>query len=392
MNFDLNSRTIFLTLAGSRAYGFASPDSDYDYRGVAIPPLDTYIGIKDRFEQASDQKTKHVWTHYKDIVESEADMQVYEVTKFVRLAAQCNPSIIEILFTDPKTHLIKLPIMDRLLDNKYLFLSKQVKPRFCGYAFSQLKRIQRHKRFLDNPPKKCPDRKEYGLLDKKLIPLDQLGAADALIQHELDSFIVEQTDLPEHTKIEFKAEMNRIMRATWLAINGSTPYPVDEFNDAQWRSTDEALRDMVVKYEGFSENFLEILGKEKKYRKAKQEWDQYQCWLANRNPERAEMERKFGFDRKHATHLVRLIRLAREILETGEVHVYRPDAEELRAIRAGAWTYEQIVEFAEKEDVALVEAAKNSKLPKIPDINKIHELVYEMVVEFNEQYKIKSFG
>jgi len=743
MNFELGPRTIFLTLAGSRAYGFASPDSDYDYRGVAVPPLDTYIGIKDKFEQASDDKTKHVWTHYKGIVEPEADMQVYEVTKFVRLAASCNPSIIEILFTDPKTQLVKHPIMDRLLDNKHLFLSKQAKPRFCGYALSQLKRIQRHKRWLDQPPEKCPERKDFKLSDKKLIPLDQLGAADALIQRELDSFMVEQTDLPEHTKIEFKAEMHKIMRATWLAINGSTPYPVNEFDDeAEWNSTEQSLRDMVAKYEGFSENFLEILGKEKKYRRAKQEWDQYQGWLKNRNPDRAELEKKFGYDcysddtefltelgwkkfedvsdedrlatvnmsdisveyqrpidkfagtidsgnlynlhgnhldslvtsnhrmlyrkierrsekkydlklevaatlpdtfevlrapspkkttysnteafaslpvpprvylrimgwylsdgtmafkpgqipkwdseeftsrgpkeirvsqkkggrlcwhitrfqnkwgnkvnsslyeytnppngfrkkaiqekilsirnktivwrmvndcgfkkgkriprwaftlskrlmdillealhrgdgtdrpdggqiyysslkgladdvqelalmcgyetslygpyngiyqvhinktreqfkkcirshnvkkvpvdsnyrvvcftvpngtlitrrnghigihgnSKHACHLVRLIRMAREILESGEVNVYRPDAEELRDIRAGAWTYEQIVEFAEKEDVTLVEVAKNSKLPKVPDINMIHELVHGIVVDFNEEF------
>jgi len=388
MNFDLKKHTIFLTLAGSRAYGFASPDSDWDYRGVAIPPLDTYIGIKDRFEQSTDQKTRHLWKNYPGVVEPEADMQVYELTKFVRLATQCNPSIIEILFTDPSTHLIKHPVMDRLLDNNRMFLSKQAKDRFCGYAFSQLKRIQRHKKWLDNPPTKCPERKDFGLPEKKIIPLDQIGAADALIQRDLDTFMVEQTDLPEHTKIAFKNELHKILRATWLAINGSVPYPVDEFDDdAQWNSTEEALRDMVSRYEGFSENFLEILGKEKKYRRAKQEWDQYQHWVKNRNPDRAKLERKFQYDCKHATHLYRLIKMAREILETGEVKVLRPDAEELKAIRNGALTYEQVVEFAEKEDAALVEVARKSNLPKHPDVNKIHQITYEMILEFNGYFE-----
>jgi len=45
------------------------------------------------------------------------------------------------------------------------------------------------------------------------------------------------------------------------------------------------------------------------------------------------LEAKFGFDTKHAMHLIRLLRMAREILETGVVHVKRPDAEELSAIR-----------------------------------------------------------
>ena len=95
------------------------------------------------------------------------------------------------------------------------------------------------------------------------------------------------------------------------------------------------------------------------------------------------MEAKFGFDCKHASQLVRLIRTAKEILTDHVVNVKRPDAEELLAIKNGAWTYEQIVEFTEREDEKLNDLLKICTLPKTPDIHFFDNLVREMILEFN---------
>jgi predicted nucleotidyltransferase len=297
MNFDLKERTVFLTLSGSRAYGTSKSDSDYDYRGIAIPPMDSYIGVMNKFEHAVDDKTKHVWKNYKGIVEDESDMQVYELTKFIRLAAQCNPSIIEVLFTDPSTHVICHPIMNNILEKKDLFLSKQAKARFCGYAISQLQRIKRHKRWLDCPVTHKPERSEFGLPEHKPIPLDQIGAAQAMIQSRVNEFMVDMTDLPEHLRIEIKNGMTKMVKGIWLAINPEISYPVDALEaQAKWESHDDAMKDLIARYEGYSENFLAVLASEKRYQKAKRDWDQYQTWVKNRNPDRAKLEAKFGFD------------------------------------------------------------------------------------------------
>ena len=40
-------RVLFAVESGSRAWGFASPDSDYDVRGVYVRPLDWYLQLKD---------------------------------------------------------------------------------------------------------------------------------------------------------------------------------------------------------------------------------------------------------------------------------------------------------------------------------------------------------
>jgi uncharacterized protein len=384
MNFNLHDRTIFLVLAGSHAYGFATPESDHDYRGIVIPPLDSYIGLQSKFEQCVDtDKSKAASQHFPaGVLEADADVQVMELTKLVRLACQNNPSILEILFTDEQHWIIKKDVMNKLLEHRDKLLSKACKARFCGYALSQLKRIKRHKKWLDNPPDHQPTREEFGLPDRSLLSQDQMGAAEALIQKEIDEFMVDQTHLPEDVKIELDQGMGRMMRAVWQTIYPGLDYPVGD--GKSFESTDEALFWGAARDQEFSDNFLEALNREKKYRAAKREWDSYQRWLVQRNPKRAEIEKKFGFDLKHATHLVRLLKMAREILEKKQVNVLRPDAEELLAIRNGAWSYEQIVEFAEREDEALNEVAKKCDLPKVAPIDFFHDIVQDMILEFNQ--------
>ena len=58
---------------------------------------------------------------------------------------------------------------------------------------------------------------------------------------------------------------------------------------------------------------------------------------------------QFGYDVKHAAHLIRLLRSACEFLETGEMRVDRSaiDADELKAIKRGEWARERVVREAE---------------------------------------------
>src|SRR5690606_22378752 len=146
------------------------------------------------------EKNKHVYTHYPvGFLQSDPrvpgndpnnspDMQVMELTKFVRLAVNNNPSVLETLFTEESEWVISLPIMKPLIDNREKLLSKMVKSSFCGYAVSQLNRAKRHRRWLLSPPSHKPTREEFGLPEHMLLSKDQLGAANALIQRELDEF------------------------------------------------------------------------------------------------------------------------------------------------------------------------------------------------------------
>ena len=129
----------------------------------------------------------------------------------------------------------------------------------------------------------------------------------------------------------------------------------------------------------FRDNIREDFKKEKQYQAALREWQQYSSWKKNRNPKRAILEAKFGFDLKHSMHLVRLSRMGREILRDGIVNVDRReiDADDLLAIRNGDWTYEEVVTEAETIEKEI--QGISSKLPDMVDQEFASELCIKII-------------
>jgi len=125
-----------------------------------------------------------------------------------------------------------------------------------------------------------------------------------------------------------------------------------------------------------------LVKKEMAYTKAKVEWDSYQKWECGRNPARKALEAKFGYDTKHASHLVRLVRMGIELLETGDVEVRRPDAEELKAIRDGAWSYEKLEDYASKIDAMMDPVLAGTPLPEEPDRESALALFWQTLERF----------
>lgn len=349
----MSNNTVLLTRHGSHAYGTNTPASDEDYKGIAIPPKKYFLGAVNKFEQAELK---------------EPDTVIYDIRKFFDLASACNPNIIEVLHTDPSDHILVDPIGEVILDHKDDFLSKRIKHTFLGYSVSQLKRIKTHKKWIMNPPKEPPTRASLGLPEQTVIPQDQLAAAQAEIQKELDRFQFDFMDhLDEPSKIEIRSVMSEMLAELKITA------------DEHWQSAARKI--------GLNDNFIQLMFKEREYTSKKREWDQYINWKKTRNPARAILEEKYGYDTKHAYHLVRLIRMCREVLTTGKVIVKRPDREELLAIRNGAWSYEQLIDFAESEDIELNTLYNTTKiLPKTPDREKLDNLCIELVEKSLSQY------
>ena len=124
---------------------------------------------------------------------------------------------------------------------------------------------------------------------------------------------------------------------------------------------------------------MRTLNAEKKYMAAMKHWESYLRWQAERNPARAELERRHGYDTKHAMHLVRLMRVGLELLQSGELHVRRVDADELNAIRDGALSYDELMEVAPELQTAMQGAAERSTLPDSVDEARVDRLVFELV-------------
>lgn len=338
-------KIIYECIHGSRAYGLNTPESDTDLKGIFVGPNSIYLGFLTRCEQFE--------------FKNPDDRVIYNITKFFKLAADCNPNIIEVLFCD-ESDIVTLTESGKLIrDNAHLFLSKKARYTFLGYAFAQLKRIKTHRHWLLNPPDHQPTRGEFGLPERRLISTDRQGAFLYVVANILDSTI-EEAKLSVETREELHA-------ANWMGLcQSSIP-------------SDEKVWSEIAELTGASGEFVEVMMREKSYTNALNNWKSYTNWKETRNPKRAALEARSGYDTKHAMHLVRLVKMGEEILSGKGVIVKRPDRKELLAIRNGAWSFEQIEEWCVDMDKRMDELYKASPLPKSPNRSKLDELCCEIV-------------
>ena len=269
--------TIHRIVAGSNLYGTARPDSDLDYRGVCLMPPEALIGLKN-----FDQYQQH---------DEETDETIYGISKFFVLSLGANPNIMDILCAPRDRWLVQSPEWNMVYANRHMFFSQKIRHTFSGYAYSQLKRLQRH----------------YAWLQK--------------------------------------------------LKSGKMHMPTLEEYCGRLESTEKGGQIKVFKHQEY----------EQQYEKAMREWKQYSTWLRERNPARAKLEERYGYDTKHAAHLVRLLVKVEGFLMSG---VYNPilspnEKKTVLNVMNGEWSYEYLISWAKNQE----ERVKTMKtaLPHKPD-------------------------
>jgi hypothetical protein len=303
----------------------------------------------------------------------------------VRLAADNNPNILDLLCSPEKCIIKNTKYWQRFMDNKDLFVSKKCKFTYLGYASAQLHRIATHKKYLVNPILTKPERKDFGLKETPLF--ESLQIKSVLDVESVFNFI--QPD-----KIEtFYHELDNVYADQIISI--FKKYSNHDRDDISFKFVQSSLKTQLntlicLSQRGFiKDEYVEEAEKELKYQNALNEFKAYQSWKANRNKKRAELEAKFGYDTKNAMHLVRLINMGKEILSTGKINTDRTfiDADELKAIRNGAWTIEKIEEYAKNSEIEMNVLYDKSTLQKNPQLDKINDILVEVI----EKYQRENF-
>ncbi|QDV25444.1 nucleotidyltransferase domain-containing protein [Aureliella helgolandensis] len=96
--------TIFVTISGAHLYGFPSPDSDFDLRGVHLLPLEQVIGL----DHGQETVEKEGW--YDGL---EIDLVTHDAAKYFALMLKRNGYVLEqifspwVVFTTPEHEQIK---------------------------------------------------------------------------------------------------------------------------------------------------------------------------------------------------------------------------------------------------------------------------------------------
>lgn len=339
MQFDVRQRTILFVRHGSHAYGLNIETSDEDFKGVCIEPKVYHFGFLSTFEQLEHMGSKS----------DGVDSVIYSLRKFARLATDCNPNIIEILHVADKDVLECDEFGEALRGARNLFLSKRAKHTFSGYAHAQLKRIKTHRSWLLDPPSAPPTRKEFGLSETSKVSASELGAYQSLI---------------DQTTIHGDVAVSSMQKAVALGI-----------------VSDGLVLDLP-------KDVMSLFAREKQYHAAKQVYDQYVTWQKTRNPARAELEARFGYDTKHGMHLLRLQRMALEIMQDHIVYVDRRgrgDRDELLDVRRGKRSFDSLIDEVESLEAQANEVYKTSTLRKEPD----RPVLDALIVDLTERYLSK---
>ena len=327
-------------LAGSRAYGTSTPESDTDYRGVfcadPINLLTPFFPVREVED------------------ETEEDTKLYELAHFMKLCLDCNPNVVETLWVDDSAIIATSEAYEHLRAHRHELLSSKIAFTTSGYALAQLKRIKGHNKWINNPqPEFPPYQTDYVSL--------------------VQSFTIEKM-LPRDFNFAVYRDNHRLV-----------PYGRDVFGvyTAQGHQLYDVKRKLNTVYEGerhaLGQTKFIIKWNKQDYKDAKDRHKNYWTWKTNRNEKRGAFEEEFGYDTKHAMHLVRLLRMGVEALRDEEIVVKRPDADELLAIRNGAWTYEEVVAYAESMDKEVREVwYKKTKLRKKPNIHLAADILMEV--------------
>lgn len=112
---------------GSRLYRLDTPASDVDTRGIFVVPTSDVFRINKYVEE---------------IQIDGQDTVYWEVEKFLKLAGNGNPNILDLLFSDVDIDAYS-QFGSELLTNNRKFLSKKIFHTFGGYAQGQLKKFEK---------------------------------------------------------------------------------------------------------------------------------------------------------------------------------------------------------------------------------------------------------
>ena len=260
----------------------------------------------------------------------DVDGVVYSLRKLVSLLLACNPNVIELLGVRQEYILVDSPIYVYLRNHKDWFVSRLAANTFGGYATQQLRRIEN----------------SMNRENKDKVAENAIRSLEATLRNK-DS----QYPSLKNSTFSLKELPDQDIR-----VSGS-------LNDAKFSE--------LKSFSDLCQSTILNAGN-----------------LAARNRKRKNEKLS-----KHASHLIRLLRMGSEILETGEINTYREnDRDLLLEIKNGKWFHESadgirsyddaFWDLLNEEEARFKYAKENTNLPNKPDqksakeyVNNIHEVI-----------------
>ncbi|WP_430534727.1 nucleotidyltransferase domain-containing protein [Listeria rocourtiae] len=299
-NKDLNG-IAYLVASGSHGYGTNTKASDLDLRGFLIEDERYLYGLH-KFEQFEEKET---------------DTVIFGAQKFIKLCAQGNPNMLELLGVEDEEIVVCSKIGRMVRNHADLFLTKRVEQTFGNYANAQLKRLQ-----------------------------------NALVRNEASEAIQEQ-----HILETLQRQIGHFDKKYAKLEEGGLELRIENGQIVM----DASLRGYPLR--DFAGIYGEMQGTIRTYNKL------------GRTPHLKDSPRLY----KHAMHLVRMLVTGRDILEgKGIITKRRAENGLLMMIRNEELSFEEIFEKVSVLQEEFEQAAKESELPEQVDMDKVEELLISL--------------
>lgn len=373
---------LYKYLRGSWSHGIGiEGKSDYDYGGVYFAPQSQILGLRDTYEeQVSDEKN---------------DETYYEIGRWFELLLKSNPSALESLFVDKKYIIGDVhPIIQNVIDNRQIFLSKECFKPLLSYSFTQIKKASGYN-------KKChipEDFQRKDILDFCFTFKNQGSQPikDFLKEHHLDHRYCGLVNIPNmkdtygvyydfaayykfencHISwdsnwetdfdIDYPSVMDRIENKQFFKYKGIVePDEITKSNDVRLSSIPKGEKPicfMTYNKDGYASHCRDY-----------KEWVE---WKEKRNPIRYSDNKGYNFDAKNMCETVRLIHTGIELARDGVFNVERTwDKDFLLGIKHHEVSYEEIIKYVESKKNEFDELVLKSKLPDTIDINVVNNML-----------------
>lgn len=329
---------LFECVAGSRAYGTDTPESDTDLRGVFILPKELFFGS----------------TYTEQVSDATNDETYYEIGRFIQLLGKNNPNLMEMLFVDEEMVRVCQPLFRDITAE--MVLSKLCEHTFGGYAMTQVRKARGLNKKIVNPmegPRKSILEFCYVVRGQGSKPLNKWLAEQSISQ--------EQCGL---------VSIPHMREVYGIYVSDQHPYRgiIRDPESTEIRLSSIPKSETAIGWMSFNKDG---------YKRYCKDYREYKEWVENRNDARyrGNIEHGKNYDSKNMMHTFRLLAMAKEIAEEGKVRVRRPEVDFLMKIRHGEFDYDELVERAENEIGNIQSAFKKSDLPDEPNLEALEEVL-----------------
>lgn len=414
-NIEKNNLLLFKYIRGSHAYGLNTETSDIDEGGVFIAPKDVINGLPENYvSQVSDERHDTVW---------------YEVGRYLELLTKSNPTMLESLFVPDRCIMYKDPIMEKIIEKRDMFITKDAVKSIFGYAKSQIEKARGLNKKIVNPitERKTPIDFCYTFIYQGSEPISDFLEERGLKQiycglnhvPNMNQMYNVFYDYAQHIRMEWKTpedfandvilyeklgilEYNEVRERVVPILSYVVNCGFDEFlgeRELSFNILVKIYNNLKPKgYHGIQKEdgtstyvHLDSIAKgdepichmsynDDGFQTHCRQYKEYQEWVSKRNPQRYLENKDKNFDRKNMTHCIRLITMAIEMLDGKGFLVDRTniDKDFLMGVRTGNATYDELIEYVNGLKEQLDNKLKISSLPEHVDKEEVNKLLIEI--------------